>query len=45
MFLKNATYWFYWGKSLFTGTGGFHFFQITGTGGETEKLFSPPVPL
>jgi hypothetical protein len=43
VFLKNATYWFYWKKSQKSGTGGLHFFSFLRTGGETEKLFSSPV--
>ena len=43
MFLKNATYWFYWKKSQKAGTAGLHFFSFLGTGGENEKLFSSAV--
>jgi len=44
VFLKNATYWFYWKKSQKSVTGEKHFFQIPVTGEESENFNSSPVP-
>jgi len=44
VFLKNATLWFYWGKSQKAGTGECHFFHFFRTARKTEKLFFSPVP-